>query len=76
MDHNIQPPKPLNNAGPEQINLLRTLDQVERHKAGAAAAHGADRVIGLLQPALGAAGDDAMRAHPRQFHRHRGADPA
>ena len=49
--------------------------QVEREQRRLAAG-GADGVVDLLQPALGAGGQHAMRAEPGQFQRQRRADAA
>ena len=76
VDEDIQPPEAFHDGGAEQVQLLLLLLQVEGQQGGAAAGGGADRVIRLLQPALGARDQHAMRAEGGEFDGECRADAA
>lgn len=70
----VQPAEALQQAGADRLDLV-ALGQVERQQRRLAAG-GADRVVGILQAALGAGDKDRTGAEAGQLDRHRCADAA
>jgi hypothetical protein len=76
VDQDVEPPEALDDRGAERVDLLGLLHEVQHEQRGGAARGGADQVVRLLQPALGAGDQHGMRAEPRELDGQRRADPA
>ncbi len=76
MHQNIKPAEALHNGRPDHINILLGLLQIERQQRRGFAAGGADRVIHVFKPALGARYQHALRTKLCQFQGECSANPA